>query len=116
MADADTASRLPSQPPPKRFALTGRSVALDPAIHAFRSDVADIALAGKVIASHYAEPVIRSSTKETALLAEGVTGAEAIRRLAPNERFAVLACGRGFAWGFAIADHRVGYVDEDHLA
>lgn len=88
---------------------------LDPAIHAFRSDVADIALAGKVIASHYAKPVIRSSKKETALLAAGAAGAEAIRRLAPRERFAVLACGRGFAWGFAIADHRVGYVDENDL-
>ena len=36
------------------FRLTGPSVTLDPRIHAYRDDIADIALAGQVLAPHYA--------------------------------------------------------------
>lgn len=36
--------------------------------------------------------------------------------LAPGSAFAVLDCGRGYAWGYTLPDHRVGYVSEDALA
>src|SRR3954447_7322994 len=41
------------------FALTGPFEGLDPDFKAYRKDLADVALAGRVIASHYAEPVER---------------------------------------------------------
>ena len=41
------------------FALAGVSDLPDPATHAYRKDLADAALAGRVIASHYAEPLVR---------------------------------------------------------
>lgn len=76
--------------------------------------MADIDLAGRVIASHYAEPIIRSCALPTTQVA--VPGGEVIAMLEPGSRFAVLDCGGGFAWGYAVADHRVGYIDLSSLA
>lgn len=100
-------------PLPRRFALGGPTVPLDPARHAFRADVADIALAGQVIASHYAEPLIRRCTAETPLLDS--PSAPSNETLRVGDAFAVLDCGRGLAWGYRVADHVVGYVDESRL-
>ena len=53
------------------FALPGRRDPPDPAFNAYRKDLADVALAGRVIASHYAEPIDRrSSRRRTAPAAE----------------------------------------------
>src|SRR3546814_10677207 len=41
------------------FRLEGPSIALDQRIHAFRPDIADLALAGQVFATHYARPESR---------------------------------------------------------
>ena len=35
--------------------------------------------------------------------------------LGRGETFAVLDCSRGYAWGYRISDHAVGYVDEGKL-
>src|SRR4051812_19740025 len=40
----------------ERFTLAGPSIVLDPAIHAYRNDLADVALAGQLFAPHYARP------------------------------------------------------------
>lgn len=101
-----------SQLPPKRFALTGRSVRLDPATNAYRSDIADVALAGQVIASHYAQALVRIVLAPTHLNSAASPDAGSVAMLAPGDLFAVLDCGRGLAWGFALEGHRVGYVDE----
>ena len=52
------------------FALTGVSQLPDPATNAYRKDLADAALAGRVIASHYAEPLVRHLIASAPLLAE----------------------------------------------
>ena len=39
--------------------MAGVSSLPDPATHAYRKDLADAALAGLVIASHYADPLVR---------------------------------------------------------
>src|SRR4051794_11230270 len=44
----------------ERFTLSGPSIVLDPAIHAYRNDLADVALAGQLFAPHYARPVRRA--------------------------------------------------------
>lgn len=36
--------------------------------------------------------------------------------LGRGEGFALLDCSRGRAWGYVVATHRVGYVDEEALS
>jgi hypothetical protein len=63
-----------------------------------------------VIASHYAEPVDREIASATTLWAAPSENAEAIRELAQGEPFAMLDDSLGWAWGYAGAERRVGYV------
>jgi hypothetical protein len=98
------------------FALTGPSADLDPNHNAYRKDLADVALAGRVIASHYAEPVEREIATATALRAGPSADAETIRELQPGERFDMLDDSLGWAWGYAGADRQVGYVHLSAIA
>lgn len=88
---------------------------LDPALNAYRDDVADIELAGQVVASHYAEPFLRRATGDTQLSSDAGASDEGVT-LRAGEFFAVLDCARGLAWGYRQSDHRVGYVDQKMLA
>jgi hypothetical protein len=100
-----------------RFSLTGPSLTLDPRIHAFRHDLADIALAGRIIASHYARPVIRScGAHATFVRTAADSEAAPISELLPGEEFAVLEYAGGWAWGYCAGDHVVGYVEAIALA
>ena len=100
-----------------RFSLTGPSLPLDPRIHAFRHDLADIALAGRIIAPHYARAVVRSCGAHAAFVRSGPTAeGEAVSELLPGEEFAVLEYAGGWAWGYCAADHIVGYVEAIALA
>jgi hypothetical protein len=77
--------------------------------------LADVALTGRVIASHYAEPVSRAVVKN-AVLHEGPSAdATAIRKLEQGEPFALLDDSRGWAWGYAGQERRVGYVRSEML-
>ena len=100
--------------PPSRavedFALAGPSNLPDPEYHAYRQDLADAALAGQVIASHYAEPLDRSSVAAAELRAGPSDEAQAVRELVPGEPFALLDDTLGWAWGYAGEERRVGYV------
>lgn len=62
-----------------------------------------------VIASHYAEPMRRFLSKSTNLLAR--PAGEVIGSLEEGEAIDVLDCSIGWAWGYAGAQRRVGYVD-----
>jgi len=95
--------------------LTGPSVALNPEFDAYRADVADVALAGKVVASHFAEPCTYEATAATPLLVHAGAAPNG-EVLNAGDMFAVLDCGRGLAWGYRQSDHRVGYVDLDALS
>lgn len=95
-----------------RFELQGSAIALDPRIHAYRSDVADVALAGRIIAPHYARPLIRACGMCAApLRGRPDPDAMAVSELLPGEEFAVLEYAAGWAWGYCVSDHRVGYVE-----
>lgn len=111
---ASPASSQPS-PPVRRFGLSGPTVSLNPAVNAFRADIADIALAGQVIASHYAQPAVRRCIVATEMRA-AQADTKVVATLNVGDAFAVLDCGRGLAWGYTMTDHRVGYVDENSLA
>jgi hypothetical protein len=99
-----------------RFHLNGPSLALDPLIHAYRKDIADIGLAGSVFAPHYARPLGRQAGSEGAtLFLTPSTESEPAARLAPGAAFAVLEYAGGWAWGYAGDGHRVGYVEAAKL-
>jgi hypothetical protein len=99
-----------------RFGLRGRSPLLDPRIDAFRRDIADVELAGQVVSSHYARALQRACGSRAALVwPQPQSGGEAVSELLPGEGFAVLEYTGPWAWGFCIADHRVGYVEAIEL-
>jgi cell wall-associated NlpC family hydrolase len=52
----------------------------------------------------------------TPVVIEPVEGAEAVSELLPGEGFAALDLTAGWAWGYCLADHRVGYVEAIALA
>lgn len=97
--------------------MTGPSPALDPRNHAVRRDLADRALAGRVIAPHYASPVRRSCGAHAAFVRRSPSDeAEAVTELLPGEAFEVLEYAAGWAWGYCGADRLVGYVEAIALA
>jgi hypothetical protein len=100
-----------------RFRLSGPSRRLDPRTNAFRDDLADIALAGRILAPHYARPLARACGAHAAFVRPGPTEQnDAISELLPGEDFAVLEYAGGWAWGYCGADRVVGYVEAIALA
>ena len=96
--------------------MSGPSDHPDPTRFAYRKDLADIALAGIVIASHYAAPVERQLKTDTTLFEAPNDMAAAIAALDAGELFDLLDDSLGWAWGYARADRRVGYVRSEALA
>ncbi|MBA3667033.1 MAG: hypothetical protein H0W65_04850 [Sphingomonas sp.] len=81
----------------------------DPATHAYRQDLADAALAGRVIASHYAEPLARRIAVAARLMKAPADDAELVSELDAGEELLMLDNSLGWAWGYG-PDGRVGYV------
>ena len=81
----------------------------DPATHAYRKDLADTALAGRVIASHYAEPLMRDVTEATTARAGPSHDTPEIAEVAAGEQIRMLDCSHGWAWAY-LADGRVAYL------
>ncbi|HYI46945.1 MAG TPA: NlpC/P60 family protein [Allosphingosinicella sp.] len=99
------------------FHLTGPSLTLDPRIHAYRDDIADIGLAGQIFAPHYARPVVRGCGSRQALVRPApVADSDSVTELLPGEDFAVLEYAGGWAWGYCLGDHVTGYVEAITLA
>jgi len=76
-----------------------------------RRDVADIRLADRVFAPHYAAPMPRRIAVQAPLLAKGVEDSAVLAKLRPGEIFEVLDLAGGNAWGIAVAHNLVGYID-----
>jgi hypothetical protein len=85
-------------------------------VHAFRKDLADIALAGQVIASHYVEPLGRRLAVASALRTSPQENAGTIADLPAGTTFLMLEDSAGWAWGYAGERGRVGYVPTASLA
>jgi hypothetical protein len=96
--------------------LAGPSRSPDPHFHAYRKDLADVALAGTVIASHYAEPVERVVRSATPLCDAPSEDAETLRELSAGEPFLLLDDSLNWAWGYAGEERRVGYLRSDALS
>lgn len=63
-----------------------------------------------MLASHYAEPLEMALTAPGTLRLKPSGEAEAIAELAAGTPFAMLENSRGWAWGYAGPDRRVGYI------
>jgi len=63
-----------------------------------------------VIASHYAEPLPRAITSDAMLMASPNDAGEPLAELSRGEKFDLLDSTRGWAWGYAGVQRRVGYV------
>ena len=68
-----------------------------------------------MIASHYAEPLLRHLTAPAALRRSPAAEAEAVLDLSPGEDFWLLDATGGWAWGYGGADRRVGYIPAEAL-
>jgi len=101
--------RNPPSRPVEGFSLSGPSNLPDPLTHAYRKDLADTALAGRVIASHYADPLTRHLIATAKLLAQPENDAAPLDELGPGDEIRMLDLSRGWAWGYG-PDGRVGYV------
>lgn len=86
---------------------------LDYRIDAVRRDLADIRLADRVFAPHYAVPARRSIGRTTAIL-DAVDGAIVSQALA-GEPFDVLEFTSSHGWGRSPIDGSVGFVPRDVL-
>lgn len=89
--------------------MSGISSLPDPATHAYRKDLADTALAGRVIASHYADPLIRTVAIRANAHAEPSLDSAKVGTVAPGDQLRMLDCSRGWAWGY-LPDGRVAYL------
>lgn len=69
-----------------------------------------------MLAPHYARPVVRScGALATFVRAGPKADSDAVSELLPGEEFAVLEYAGGWAWGYCVADHVVGYVEAIEL-
>ena len=75
-----------------------------------------MSLAGRVIASHYAEPLERVLAEDADLLADPADGAEVLAQLSAGETLSMLDNSRGWAWGYAGSERLVGYVRSEVVA
>jgi cell wall-associated NlpC family hydrolase len=116
MNNADNSAASSGQRP--CFSLTGAAQApYDPRVTPYRGDLADIALAGRLFAPHYAEAVIyRCAEANVPIYAQPQESSVAVSELLLGEEFAVLDVSGATAWGYALYDHYVGYVDFAALA
>lgn len=84
---------------------------LDPATHAVRADLADLRLADRVFAPHYAAPRTMIVARSTPLRNGSSTDSEALGTLNPGDGFEVLELTGANAWGTAPSLGLVGYVE-----
>jgi NlpC/P60 family/Bacterial dipeptidyl-peptidase Sh3 domain len=105
-----------AQPDRTRFRLRGRSAVLDKRIHAIRSDLADVALAGVLFSAHYAKAAEMSCVAPGApVRAAKSLSAECVTQLLRGEIFHVLDVNAEWVWGFCGHDGYVGYVQREAL-
>jgi hypothetical protein len=91
-------------------------VTLDPRTNAVRRDLADIRLAERVFAPHYAAPRAMVALREVIVRAGPAHDDEVIGSLGEGDIFETLELAGGNAWGKAPRLDLVGYVDADALA
>ncbi len=93
------------------YRLSGHSIEGDPRITPIRGDLADIKLAGKLFAPHYAVPMLRTGIAPvTEIHAEAHATSMPVSALMHGEEFAVLDIAGEWAWGYCLHDDYLGYL------
>lgn len=102
--------------PTRQAGLRSPAPDLDKRVHAYRRDLADIRLAGRVSAPHYSSAVqYRGLAARTPVRAEPRQQASLTTELLLGEPFAVLELAGEWAWGWCGRDGYVGYVPSSHI-
>ncbi|MBA3677096.1 MAG: hypothetical protein H0W74_06785 [Sphingosinicella sp.] len=74
-------------------------------------------MASKLFAPHYAEAAPRICGPDPApLYSQPATSADTMAELQPGESFGLLDITAGWAWGYRMSDHLVGYLRASDLA
>jgi hypothetical protein len=89
---------------------------VDPRVDAVRRDLADVRLADRVFAPHYAAPMLRTLARPIELRATRTADGEVLAVLAAGDAFEVLELAGDNAWGVAPGIGLVGYLQADALA
>lgn len=108
-------ARRPATDAVRQARLTGPSLRLDPRIHAYRSDIADIALAGRLVSPRYVAGVVMASAGLAPMRAAAAPDAVQTSELLPGEGFTIFDRSGDWAWGQAANDAYVGWVEADAL-
>lgn len=91
--------------------------AFDPRVEAWRPDLADIRLYGRMAAHSYVVPTpARCCVPAAAVRRAPDRQAEQVSQLLLGETFHVLEIGEVWAWGYCGHDRYVGYIETDSLA
>jgi hypothetical protein len=111
-SQAPAAPSLNSAAAPGRssFALAGRSAKLDPRTHAVRGDLADLRLADRVFAPHYAAPMAVTLADDVVLREAAAADSAEVASLSAGDTFEVLELAGSNAWGLAPVQGLVGYI------
>ena len=93
------------------YTLTGHSFVGDKRTTPIRGDLADIKLAGKLFAPHYAVPMLRTSIAPVTEIHEQPDAQSMpVSALMHGEEFAVLDVAGEWAWGYCCHDNYLGYL------
>jgi hypothetical protein len=85
-------------------------------VDAVRRDLADVRLADRVFAPHYAAPMPRTLAAPAELRSEAPVDSEVLANLNAGDPFEVLELAGNHAWGVAPALGVVGYIPAAALA
>ncbi|WP_380785674.1 SH3 domain-containing protein [Sphingomonas sp. R86521] len=80
-----------------------------------RRDIADIRLAEQVFAPHYAVPMPTIVSRASPLRLERDADSEIVATLQSGDTFEVLELAGVSAWGVAVGEGLVGYIDRTAL-
>lgn len=98
------------------FTLEGHSFVGDKRTTPIRGDLADIKLAGKLFAPHYAVPMVRTGIAPvTDIHAQAHATSMPVSALMHGEEFAVLDVAGEWAWGYCLHDNYLGYLHFSEL-
>lgn len=93
------------------YRLSGHSIEGDKRTTPIRGDLADIKLAGKLFAPHYAVPMLRTGIAPvTEIHSEPHLSSMPVSALMHGEEFAVLDVAGEWAWGYCLHDDYLGYL------
>jgi hypothetical protein len=90
-------------------------VPVDPDRHAFRRDLAELDLAERVFAQHYAIPLGYTANRGVPIHVAPRADADVIATLGIGDGFLVLDIGDSWAWGRGERPGTTGYVVADAL-